>query len=142
MLFQRLVAELNKEQEAFIANKHTEKGEAVAPWVGAPNEDILREECLSLSTVSNSSVSPISVASILSFQRRGNRSSPHTHTQTTRRDRSWENETKVPRVLRNWIPIANNDLLPRVSGTCLGVLRRTRRIFRYVDFSMKINVLY
>ncbi|XP_017759761.1 PREDICTED: synapse-associated protein of 47 kDa isoform X2 [Eufriesea mexicana] len=46
----RLVAELNKEQEAFIANKHTEKGEAVAPWVGAPNEDILREECLSLST--------------------------------------------------------------------------------------------
>ncbi|OAD55431.1 Synapse-associated protein of 47 kDa [Eufriesea mexicana] len=52
---ERLVAELNKEQEAFIANKHTEKGEAVAPWVGAPNEDILREECLSLSTVSNSS---------------------------------------------------------------------------------------
>ncbi|XP_016910527.2 synapse-associated protein of 47 kDa isoform X11 [Apis cerana] len=45
----RLVAELNREQEAFIANKHTEKGEAVAPWVGAPNEDILREECLSLS---------------------------------------------------------------------------------------------
>ncbi|KOC61305.1 hypothetical protein WH47_06129 [Habropoda laboriosa] len=50
MVFQRLVAELNKEQEAFIANKHTEKGEAVAPWVGAPNEDVLREECLSLST--------------------------------------------------------------------------------------------
>ncbi|XP_054000430.1 synapse-associated protein 1 isoform X2 [Hylaeus anthracinus] len=46
----RLVAELNKEQEAFIANRHTEKGEAVAPWVGAPNEDVLREECLSLST--------------------------------------------------------------------------------------------
>ncbi|XP_031834807.1 synapse-associated protein 47kD isoform X2 [Nomia melanderi] len=46
----RLVAELNKEQEALIASKHTEKGEAVAPWVGAPNEDVLREECLSLST--------------------------------------------------------------------------------------------
>ncbi|XP_017884209.1 synapse-associated protein of 47 kDa isoform X2 [Ceratina calcarata] len=46
----RLVAELNKEQQAFIASKHTEKGEAVAPWVGAPNEDVLREECLSLST--------------------------------------------------------------------------------------------
>ncbi|XP_076760730.1 synapse-associated protein 47kD isoform X1 [Xylocopa sonorina] len=47
----RLVAELNKEQEAFIANKQSgEKGEAVAPWVGAPNEDVLREECLSLST--------------------------------------------------------------------------------------------
>ncbi|KOX73750.1 Synapse-associated protein of 47 kDa [Melipona quadrifasciata] len=45
----RLVAELNKEQEAFIASKNTEKGEAVAPWVGAPNEDVLREECLSLS---------------------------------------------------------------------------------------------
>jgi len=51
-LFQRLIAELNKEQEAFIASKQTgEKGEAVAPWVGAPNEDALREECLSLSTV-------------------------------------------------------------------------------------------
>lgn len=52
--FQRLIAELNKEQEAFIASKQTgEKGEAVAPWVGAPNEDALREECLSLSTVSD-----------------------------------------------------------------------------------------
>jgi len=51
-LFQRLIAELNKEQEAFIASKQTgEKVEAVAPWVGAPNEDALREECLSLSTV-------------------------------------------------------------------------------------------
>ncbi|XP_011067571.1 PREDICTED: synapse-associated protein of 47 kDa isoform X4 [Acromyrmex echinatior] len=47
----RLIAELNKEQEAFIASKQIgEKGEAVAPWVGAPNEDALREECLSLST--------------------------------------------------------------------------------------------
>lgn len=53
-LFQRLIAELNKEQEAFIASKQAgEKGEAVAPWVGAPNEDALREECLSLSTVSD-----------------------------------------------------------------------------------------
>ncbi|XP_011876250.1 PREDICTED: synapse-associated protein of 47 kDa-like isoform X2 [Vollenhovia emeryi] len=47
----RLIAELNKEQEAFIASKQAgEKVEAVAPWVGAPNEDALREECLSLST--------------------------------------------------------------------------------------------
>ncbi|XP_076375936.1 synapse-associated protein 47kD isoform X1 [Megalopta genalis] len=46
----RLVAELNKEQEAMMANKLSMKGEAVAPWVGAPNEDVLREECLSLST--------------------------------------------------------------------------------------------
>ncbi|XP_046825860.1 synapse-associated protein 1 [Vespa crabro] len=46
----RLIAELNKEQEAFIASKQNGKGEAVAPWVGAPNEDVLREECLSLST--------------------------------------------------------------------------------------------
>ncbi|KAK0098449.1 hypothetical protein PV326_008212 [Microctonus aethiopoides] len=46
----RLIAELNKEQEAFIAGKPTEKGEAVAPWIGAPNEDALREECLALST--------------------------------------------------------------------------------------------
>lgn len=60
IVLQRLVAELNKEQEALIASKHTEKGEAVAPWVGAPNEDVLREECLSLTTVSNS-VSPFIV---------------------------------------------------------------------------------
>lgn len=50
--FQRLIAELNKEQDAFIAGKTNEKGEAVAPWIGAPNEDALREECLALSTVS------------------------------------------------------------------------------------------
>ncbi|XP_011503064.1 PREDICTED: synapse-associated protein of 47 kDa isoform X1 [Ceratosolen solmsi marchali] len=47
---QRLIAELNKEQEAFIAGKPGEKGEATAPWVGAPNEEVLREECLALST--------------------------------------------------------------------------------------------
>ncbi|XP_044006938.1 synapse-associated protein of 47 kDa isoform X2 [Aphidius gifuensis] len=46
----RLIAELNKEQEAFISGKNNEKGEAVAPWVGAPNEDALREKCLALST--------------------------------------------------------------------------------------------
>ncbi|OXU28204.1 hypothetical protein TSAR_008337, partial [Trichomalopsis sarcophagae] len=46
----RLIADLNKEQEAFIAGKPGEKGEAVAPWIGAPNEDALREECLALST--------------------------------------------------------------------------------------------
>ncbi|KAG5341204.1 SAP47 protein, partial [Acromyrmex charruanus] len=51
VIYARLIAELNKEQEAFIASKQAgEKGEAVAPWVGAPNEDALREECLSLST--------------------------------------------------------------------------------------------
>lgn len=57
--FQRLIAELNKEQEAFIAGKSSEKGEAVAPWIGAPNEDALREECLALSTVSNFFISII-----------------------------------------------------------------------------------
>ncbi|XP_012277282.1 synapse-associated protein of 47 kDa isoform X3 [Orussus abietinus] len=46
----RLIAELNKEQEAFINSKHNEKGEAVAPWVGAPNEEALRKECLDLSS--------------------------------------------------------------------------------------------
>ncbi|KAJ8679009.1 hypothetical protein QAD02_014796, partial [Eretmocerus hayati] len=46
----RLIADLNKEQEAFIASKPGEKGEAVAPWIGAPNEEALREECLALST--------------------------------------------------------------------------------------------
>lgn len=53
IILQRLIAELNKEQDAFIAAKPSEKGEAVAPWVGAPNEDALRDECLALSTVSN-----------------------------------------------------------------------------------------
>ncbi|XP_046746361.1 synapse-associated protein of 47 kDa isoform X4 [Diprion similis] len=45
-----LLGEFNKEQDAFIASKQGEKGEAVAPWVGAPNEEALREECLALST--------------------------------------------------------------------------------------------
>ncbi|XP_046746360.1 synapse-associated protein of 47 kDa isoform X3 [Diprion similis] len=47
---QSLLGEFNKEQDAFIASKQGEKGEAVAPWVGAPNEEALREECLALST--------------------------------------------------------------------------------------------
>ena len=49
---QRLISDLNKEQEAFIAGNKTEKGEAVPPWVGSPNEEALKEECLALSTVS------------------------------------------------------------------------------------------
>ncbi|XP_014224102.1 synapse-associated protein of 47 kDa isoform X1 [Trichogramma pretiosum] len=46
----RLIADLNKEQEAFIASKGGEKGEAQAPWVGSPNEEALKEEILALST--------------------------------------------------------------------------------------------
>ncbi|XP_049885681.1 synapse-associated protein of 47 kDa isoform X4 [Pectinophora gossypiella] len=46
-----ILGEFNREQDAFI--KGQEKGggaAAVAPWIGAPNEAALKEECLSLST--------------------------------------------------------------------------------------------
>ncbi|XP_075227921.1 synapse-associated protein 47kD isoform X2 [Lycorma delicatula] len=46
-----LLGEFNKEQEQFIKNKQGKAGEAaVPPWVGYPNEDALKEECLSLSS--------------------------------------------------------------------------------------------
>lgn len=46
-----ILGEFNREQDAFI--KGQEKagaGSAIAPWIGAPNEAALKEECLSLST--------------------------------------------------------------------------------------------
>lgn len=54
-LFQSLLGEFNKEQEAFIKDKQGKTGDsaAVPPWVGWPNEENLKEECLALSTVSN-----------------------------------------------------------------------------------------
>ncbi|CAL4088698.1 unnamed protein product [Meganyctiphanes norvegica] len=45
-----LLAEFNKEQEAFISAKGGKAGEAVAPWVGYPEEEALKEEILALST--------------------------------------------------------------------------------------------
>jgi len=45
-----MLAEFNKEQEAFIAAKGGKPGEAVAPWVGYPEEEALKEEIIALST--------------------------------------------------------------------------------------------
>ncbi|XP_025834405.1 synapse-associated protein 1 isoform X2 [Agrilus planipennis] len=46
-----ILGEFNKEQEAFV--KQQQQGDAssaLPPWVGSPNEESLKEECLSLST--------------------------------------------------------------------------------------------
>ncbi|XP_066907043.1 synapse-associated protein of 47 kDa [Halyomorpha halys] len=46
-----ILGEFNKEQEAFIKDKNNKNGGApVPPWVGCPNQEALREECLALST--------------------------------------------------------------------------------------------
>ncbi|KAK3866836.1 hypothetical protein Pcinc_027655, partial [Petrolisthes cinctipes] len=45
-----LLSEFNKEQEAFIKARGGKGGEALAPWVGYPDEDSLKEEILALST--------------------------------------------------------------------------------------------
>ncbi|XP_053615868.1 synapse-associated protein of 47 kDa isoform X3 [Plodia interpunctella] len=46
-----ILGEFNKEQDAFIKGQDGRGGAAaVAPWVGAPNEAALKDECLSLST--------------------------------------------------------------------------------------------
>ncbi|XP_063242693.1 LOW QUALITY PROTEIN: synapse-associated protein 1 [Bacillus rossius redtenbacheri] len=46
-----LLGEFNKEQEAFIKEKQEKSSDAaVPPWVGCPNEETLKEECLTLST--------------------------------------------------------------------------------------------
>jgi hypothetical protein len=47
------LGEFNKEQEAFIKEKQGKVSDAaVPPWVGCPNEESLKEEFLTLSTVS------------------------------------------------------------------------------------------
>ncbi|XP_073959601.1 synapse-associated protein of 47 kDa-like isoform X2 [Choristoneura fumiferana] len=45
-----ILGEFNREQDAFIKGQAGGGGAATAPWVGAPNEAALKEECLSLST--------------------------------------------------------------------------------------------
>ena len=53
LYFQSLLGEFNKEQEAFIKEKQGKASDAaVPPWVGCPNEESLKEEFLTLSTVS------------------------------------------------------------------------------------------
>lgn len=53
---QPILGEFNKEQEAFIkdqSGKNTEAG--VCPWIGHKNEDKIKEEVFSLSSVSSKS---------------------------------------------------------------------------------------
>ncbi|CAH0596527.1 unnamed protein product [Chrysodeixis includens] len=46
-----ILGEFNREQDAFIKGQEGRgSAAAVPPWVGAPNEPALKEECLSLST--------------------------------------------------------------------------------------------
>ncbi|XP_052750913.1 synapse-associated protein of 47 kDa isoform X2 [Galleria mellonella] len=46
-----ILGEFNREQDAFIKGQEGRGGAAaVAPWIGAPNEAALKDECLSLST--------------------------------------------------------------------------------------------
>ncbi|XP_050428012.1 synapse-associated protein of 47 kDa isoform X2 [Adelges cooleyi] len=45
-----ILGELNKEQETFLKDKKGNGVAAVPPWVGLPNEEAVKAECLSLST--------------------------------------------------------------------------------------------
>ncbi|XP_050536257.1 synapse-associated protein of 47 kDa isoform X2 [Daktulosphaira vitifoliae] len=45
-----ILGELNKEQESFLKDKKDCSIAAVPPWVGHPNEEAVKAECLSLST--------------------------------------------------------------------------------------------
>ncbi|EEB13711.1 synapse-associated protein, putative [Pediculus humanus corporis] len=46
-----ILGDFNKEQEAFIKEQQSKVTDAaVPPWVGVPNEESLKQECLSLST--------------------------------------------------------------------------------------------
>lgn len=49
---QGILGELNKEQETFLKDKKGNGVAALPPWVGLPNEEAIKAECLSLSTVS------------------------------------------------------------------------------------------
>ncbi|CAH0390696.1 unnamed protein product [Bemisia tabaci] len=55
-----ILGEFNKEQESFIKEKEGKgsDGAAVPPWVGCPNEENLKQECLSLSTDRRNFVRP------------------------------------------------------------------------------------
>lgn len=53
VIFKGILGELNKEQETFLKDKKDSEVAAVPPWVGHPNEEAVKAECLGLSTVSN-----------------------------------------------------------------------------------------
>ncbi|KAK9498307.1 hypothetical protein O3M35_002970 [Rhynocoris fuscipes] len=51
---QSLLGEFNKEQEAFLkekAEKNATGAAAIPPWLGCPNQEALKQECLALSQV-------------------------------------------------------------------------------------------
>lgn len=50
-LLQSLMTEFNREQEAFIKGKSRNCEGVLPPWAGYPEEETLKEEILSLSTV-------------------------------------------------------------------------------------------
>ncbi|CAH1724692.1 synapse-associated protein of 47 kDa-like isoform X4 [Aphis gossypii] len=45
-----ILGELNKEQESFLKDKKDSDVAAVPPWIGHPNEEAVKAECLALST--------------------------------------------------------------------------------------------
>lgn len=47
---QSILGEFNKEQESFLKSQAGNASTALPPWVGCPNEEALKEECLSMST--------------------------------------------------------------------------------------------
>lgn len=52
IIVQGILGELNKEQESFLKDKKDSEVAAVPPWIGHPNEEAVKAECLALSTVS------------------------------------------------------------------------------------------
>lgn len=52
IILQGILGELNKEQESFLKDKKDNESAAVPPWIGHPNEEAVKAECLALSTVS------------------------------------------------------------------------------------------
>lgn len=52
IIVQGILGELNKEHESFLKDKKDGEVAAVPPWIGHPNEEAVKAECLTLSTVS------------------------------------------------------------------------------------------
>ncbi|CAG9832277.1 unnamed protein product [Diabrotica balteata] len=48
--YKNILSEFNKEQDQFIQNQQDDLALSLPPWVGCPNEHILKENCLSLSS--------------------------------------------------------------------------------------------
>lgn len=49
--FQNILSEFQKEHDSFLRSRGSKSENAIAPWVGHPKEEALKEEILSLSTV-------------------------------------------------------------------------------------------